>query len=87
MAANVPMAGRSPFYLPFLLRACVSADAAAVFSSADDLGFLRTFDAAEAALAEVCSLSCFRMDFLPAIRTSPEVLLEGRVCIGLALDP
>jgi hypothetical protein len=60
-----------PCYLPFLLRACVSADAAAAFSSADDLGFLRTLDAAEAAFADVCSLSCFRVDCLPAIRTFP----------------
>ena len=43
-------------YYFFLFGRCVSADAAAVFAALLDLGFLKTFAAAEAARALVTSL-------------------------------
>ena len=44
----------------FLSRACVSADAAAVFAGLGDFGFLSTLPAAEAAFFDVVSFLAFR---------------------------
>lgn len=46
-------------YFFFLFAACVSADAATLFTAAGDFGLLRSLDALLATFAEVFSLVCF----------------------------